>query len=258
MTRIQWGSLGTRKTHSGVDHGVFYPQVGPGVPWDGLINVKEAPSGGEARVKYVDGVPYRLPKTKESFAAVLQAYTSPREFDEYEGVSGLLTQQERKTFGLSYRTMVGDDISGTDASYLIHLVYNAFAMPTAMDSSTINNSLEAIPFSWGLSTTPIAIPGAMPAAHLIIDASIAYPEAIAHLENVLYGSDEDVASLPSPQGIFDIVEEHSLLMIIDHGDGSWTAIGPDEAIEMLDPDTFQITWPSAVYLDADTYQISSL
>jgi len=255
MTRIQWGSFGARLYETGVDRGVFYPNVGPGLPWNGLISVKEDPSGASLNKIFVDGVPYRTQKTKESFAAVLQAYTSPRGFDEYDGNYG---QQRRKPFGLSYRTRIGNDISA-DYAYKIHLVYNALAMPTTVDSSTLKtDGLDGTPFSWGISTTPVPIPGAKPAAHLIIDASIAYPEAIQAVEDVLYGSIDGDARLPDPEELLDLFEQHAILVIIDHGDGTWTAIGPDEAIDMPDADTFQITWPSAVYLDSDTYQISSL
>lgn len=255
MTRISWGSFGSRRYETGVDRGVFYPSDGPGLPWNSLITVKEDPDGAAMTKQYVDGVPYWTQKTKEGFAAVLQAYTSPREFDEYDGHNG---RQRRKPFGLSYRTLIGSDISA-DQGYKIHLVYNCLAMPTTVDNSTLTpGGLEATPFSWGLSTTPVPIPGAKPAAHLIIDSTIAYPEAIAAVEDALYGSDGGDPYLPSPQEVMDILEPFSVLLIVDHGDGTWSAIGPDEAIQMIDTDIFEITWPSAVYLDADTYTISSL
>ena len=254
MTRINWGSTGTRTYDSGVDRGVFYPQVGPGVPWNGLTAVKEDPDGSELSKIFVDGVPFRTQKTKESFAAVLQAYTSPREFDDYDGNNG---QQRRKAFGLSYRTNVGNDIS-PDYGHEIHLVYNALAMPSSVDNVTLSSDgLNATPFSWGISTTPVLIPGAKPAAHLIIDTTIAHPDAIQAVEDILYGSIDGDSRLPDPFELFDVFEQHAIFVVIDHGDGTWTATGPDEAFEMLDADTFQITWPTAVYLDEDTYQISS-
>lgn len=254
--RIQWGSFGTRLYEAGVDRGVFYPDVGPGLPWNGLINVKEDPDGVELRRMFVDGVPIRTQKTRESFAAVLQAYDSPREFDEYDGNYG---QQRRKPFGLSYRTRIGNDISA-DYGYKIHLVYNALAMPAQVNNSTLtSDGLDGTPFSWGISTTPVPIPGAKPAAHLIIDSTIAYPEALAAVEAAIYGSDNGGDPyLPSPQEVMDILEPFSVILIVDHGDGTWSAIGPDEAIQMIDTDIFEISWPSAVYLDEDTYEISSL
>lgn len=254
MSRIQWGSRGTRTYEAGVDRGVFYPQVGPGLPWNGLVNIKEDPSGAEVNKIFVDGVPQRTQKTRESFAAVLQAYTCPREFEEYDGNYG---QQRRKAFGLSYRTRIGNDIS-SDHAYKIHLVYNAMAMPSTVDNSTLSSGLDATLFSWGISTTPVPIPGAKPAAHLIIDGSVAYPEAIQAIEDVLYGSVDDAARLPDPVELMDLFEQHAILTIIDHGDGTWTAIGPDDVVSWIDATTFKIDWPSVVYLDEDTYQVSSL
>lgn len=254
MTRILWGSPRTHLYEAGADRGVFYPNVGPGLPWNGLINVKEDPTV-DPKPTFVDGVPYRTQKTRTNFAAVLQAYTCPREFEAYDGSYG---QQRRKAFGLSYRTRIGNDIS-TDYAYKIHLVYNALAMPTAVDISTLGEgSLNATPFSWGISTTPLEIPGAKPAAHLIIDTSIAYPEAIQAIEDVLYGSGDSEARLPKPKELLDLFEQHAILTIIDHGDGTWTAIGPDDVVTMVGLGTFQIDWPSAVYLDSNTYQVSSL
>lgn len=254
MSRIRWGSPGSRTTQSGVDRGVFYPQVGPGVPWNGLVNVKED-STAEIKPYFVDGIQHTPRKTKESFAAVLQAYTSPREFDEYDGNYG---QQRRKAFGLSYRTKIHSDIS-SEYGYLIHLVYNALAMPTAVNNSTLrSDGLDATPLSWGISTTPIPIPGAQPAAHLIVDSSTARPEAIQALEDVIYGSASSEARLPEPQELLDLFDLYAILVIIDHGDGTWTAIGPDEMVHMLDATTFEIVSPSVDYLNDDTYTVRSM
>lgn len=259
MTRLSWGTPGTRIFETGADRGVFYPSVGPGIPWNGLVSVTEEISGAEASVRYVDGIPVRTPKTKESFAAVLQALHCPREFEEYDGTTGSRGQQRRNPFSLSYRTLVGNDVMGKDYAYKIHFLYNVMAQPTSVDSKSINSGgPDTTPFSWSLSTTPVQIPGAKPAAHLIIDTRFAYPEAVARIEDFIYGSDTDQAGMPTPQQLYDLVEEFSILMIVDHGDGNWSAIGPDEIISMIDPDTFEIDWPSAVYLDEDTYRISSL
>lgn len=259
MTKLHWNVAGDRLFEAGVDRVVFFPEEGPGVPWNGVTAVKEDTAGSALPVQYVDGVPVRSQKIKEGFAVVLQAYSCPLEFEEYEGSLDILTRQQRKAFGLSYRTLVGNDTQGLDHAYKIHLVYNALAMPSAVDYNSVSpDGLNAAPFSWGISTKPTEIPGAKPAAHLIIDTSVAYPEAIQAIEDVLYGSDTVEARLPSPAEMMDLFEQHAILTIIDHGDGTWTAIGPDDVVTMLDGDTFQITWPSAVYLDADTYQISSL
>lgn len=259
MGRIVWGSPGTRTFEVGVDRVVFYPEEGPGVPWNGIINVKEEPANGEVSTSYVDGVPFRSQKNTEEFAAIVQAYTSPVEFDEYEGFPGLSVGRRPKTFGLCYRTLIGNDVEGVDHAYKLHIVYNASATATDGEFGSLDqNGLSSKPFSWGMSTTPIDIPDAKAAAHLIIDTSIAYPEAVAEIENLLYGTDTSEARLPEPEELLAIFEEHSILLIIDHGDGTWTARGPDDVVYMLDADTFAIDWPTVVYLDEDTYRVSSL
>lgn len=260
MSRITWGSPGSHKFEAGVDRGVFYPQQGPGVPWNGLISIKEDPSGSTRPTTYVDGDAVRSQKTKEDFAVILQAYTCPREFEEYELVNGLRTRRGGNAFGLSYRTLIGNDISGLSHGQQIHIVYNALAMPSKVDFSTLSaERLDATPFSWAISTKPVPIhDGLKPAAHLIIDTTIAYPEAIAAIEDILYGTPTSNPRLPDPTELISIFEQHAILTIIDHGDGTWTAIGPDDVVKMVGPDTFQIEWPSVVYLDEDTYQVSSL
>lgn len=252
MVRLNWNAAGERIYEAGVDRGVFYPAVGPGIAWNGLISVKEEPSA-ELSPIFVDGVPYRSQKTITSFAAVLQAYTCPREFEEYDGSYG---QQRRKAFGLSYRTLVGNDITA-DHAYKIHLVYNALAMPAKVDNRTLSGGLDATPFSWGISTKPVPIPGAKPAAHLIIDPMIAHPEALVAIEAVLYGSENGEARLPDIPDLLELFEQHAILTIIDHADGTWTAIGPDDVVQMLDATSFQISYPTAVYVDEDSYRIST-
>lgn len=253
MAKLSWGSAESRKYEVGLDQGVFYPQTGPGVPWNGLIAVAEE-AHGEVITKFVDGQPYHVQKTNKSFAAVLQAYFCPVEFEDYDGSSG---QRRRKAFGLSYRTRIGNGDS-TDYAHLIHIVYNALASPKPVDNSSLNNgSLDATPFSWRISTTPVTIPGAEPAAHLIIDTTNMYPEALSELEGILYGSPNQDARLPGVVELLSIVEKHATLIIIDHGDGSWTAIGPDDVVYMLDEDSFAIDWSSVNYISEDTYTVQS-
>ena len=253
MARLQWDSLGSHMFEAGVDRGVFYPNVGPGLPWNGLVNVKEDPDGSVLSKIFVDGVPFRTQKTKEGFAAVLQAYTSPREFDDYDGTG---TQQRLRPFGLSYRTMIGNDISA-EYGYKIHIVYNAIAMPSHVDNSTTaQGSLNATPFSWGISTTARPIPGAKPAAHLIIDSSIARPGAIQAVEDVLYGSVDGDSRLPEPEELMDLFDQNSIFVVIDHGDGTWTAIGPDDMVRQFGY-VIEMISSSAFYLDDDSFQVSS-
>ena len=249
MTRITWGSFGTRHYEVGVDRGVFYPNVGAGIPWNGLVAVREGVSDEREVVTYVDGQPYRSKKADGSFTAVVEAFTYPFEFEPYNEV---FSSKRQKPFGFSYRTMADGD------HYCLHLVYNALAAPSAAGRNTVASDGAPTVFSWELSSKPVPVPGMRPSAHFIIDSRQAVPDALVELEDVLYGTLDSIARFPTVPELLDIFERNAILVVIDHGDGTWSAIGPDEAIKMLDADTFQISWPSAVYLDENTYQISSL
>lgn len=231
MTRLAWSE---RKYETGIDHGVLYPKNSPAEIWPGLISVNESIES-ETKVRYLDGVKIGGYQKPGEFAGTIEAFTYPDILD---------TSQ---TFDLSYRTM-------TEKSYQLHLIYNVLLQPT---EHTYQQN-DADPFSWDFTTTPVLVPENARSAHLTVEAGLAYSWTLEALEDVLYGSDSQNPNLPSPTGIYDIFEENSILRIIDHGDGTWTAIGPDEAIVMLDSTTFEITWPSAVYISSDTYTIHSL
>lgn len=234
MTRLRWED---RNFEAGVDKGVFYPPDGPGEPWNGLVSVQETSPDWNGKVRYLDGQKTERPG-KEEFAGVIQAYTYP---DSFHAI--LLTRRRHRTFGLSYRT-----------KGKIHLVYNVLITPT----NVVYLQDEGDPFNWGFTTTPVLVPGTRPSAHIVIDTGRTYAWTLEALEKVLYGSDEGNARLPLPQEVFDIFEQNSILKVTDNGDGTFTVEGPDSAIQMLDATTFQITWPSAIYIDEDTYTISSL
>lgn len=137
---------------------------------------------------------------------------------------------------------------------MIHLIYNVVFGP----SPTMYKQSETTPFRWPFSSTPREVPGAARTAQLIVNTAVAYPTTVVNLEDILYGTTETDPRLPEPQEVLDVFEENSILRIIDNGDGSWTAIGPDSVIVMLDATSFQITWPSAIYIDSETYRINSL
>lgn len=257
MTRITWGSPGARLFETGVDRGVFYPIDGAGVPWNGLTAINEAPSGGDTVDNHIDGQKFKSQRRVESFAFTLEAYSYPPEFELYDGVIDFRVSQRRRPFNFSYRTLLGNDTDGTSFGYKIHLVYNAMASPSPMDYKTISDTADVTPFSWAVSTAPVKM-GDTSSAHMIIDTRVAYPWVIEELENLLYGTSDTEALFPSPSDILSMFENASILKIIDNGDGTWTATGPDSAIQMLDSHTFQISWPSAVYIDEHTYKISSL
>ena len=257
MTRILWDAIGSHHFSAGVDRGVLYLQNGSGVPWNGLVSVNEAPSGADVVESYYDGQKFFSRRRPEEFEATIEAFTYPLEFDEYDGRSQYSTSQVRKPFGFSYRTLLGNDVDGASLGYLIHIVYNAVTKPITRAHTTISDTSELNLFSWTITTSDVGI-GGRRGSHFVINSTIAYPWVLSEIENTIYGSVETSARLPDPQEILDLFEGGSILKITDHGDGTWTAEGPDEAIQMLDATSFQITWPSAVYISSDTHRISSL
>jgi len=257
MSRLAWDDLGKRSYEVGVDRGVLYPATGKGVPWNGLVAVQETPSGADITEGHLDGRKIRNQRLGEGFSASINAYTYPREFEEYDGTLDGLTAQNRPYFGFSYRTRLGNDLED-DAGSLIHLVYNAMATPSSRPYSSLSGSANPITFDWKIDTVPVILADGSITSHLIINTKMAYSWAVDALEDLIYGSANNDPQLPSIPGVIDIFEDASILKITDHGDGTWTAEGPDDAIIMLDPTTFQITWPSAVYIDDVTYRISSL
>lgn len=199
MSKIVWDETGKRFYETGVDHGVLYPiQTGglynKGVPWNGLITVTESPSGAEATDLYADNIKYLSMRSAETFGATVEAYTYPDEFAECDGSAQLVEgvkigQQARKIFGLCYRTMIGNDVDGQDHGYKLHLIYGATASPSEKAFSSINDSPEAITFSWELVTTPVNVTGFKPTASIEIDSTKADPTCLAKLEEILYGKD---------------------------------------------------------------------
>lgn len=231
----------TLNYESGLDRGVFYPSSGPGEPWNGLISIVEDYSS-DVKTGYIDGVKNHQRRPLGYFEGIIEAYSYPASFFD-----NILTQKRSKTFGMSYRV--------TNAKgYQIHLVYNVLLSP----SSYLYQQQEVESLNWNFTSFPIPIPTVARSAHVVIDVPDAYSWTVTAIEDILYGTDAAAARLPLPEEVFEVFEENSILRIIDHGDGTWTAIGPDEVIQMLDATTFEITWPSAIYIDAVSYTISSL
>jgi len=241
MTRLDWNAQ-PREYESGLDRAVFYPQNSPGEVWNGLIAITDDPDDSDVKVRYIDGVRTQQRRRPSVFGGSIEAVTYPVSLH-----NDIFGRRITTTFGLSYRVM-------TATSYRLHLVYNVLLSP----SRYMHQQVEVNSFTWGFTTVPVSIPDAKPGSHLIIDSNIAYSWTITALEDILYGTEEIDPRLPTPDEVFEIFEENAILRIIDNGDGTWTAIGPDSVVEMLDPDTFQISWPSANYIDADTYTIYSL
>ena len=217
MARLEWDKTGERVYESGVDHGVLYVMdgtgaYGTGVVWNGLTAVTESPSGAEPNPQYADNIKYLNLISAEEFGATIEAFTYPKEFEQCDGTASLapgitIGQQTRKTFGFSYRTKVGNDVEGQDAGYKLHLVYGALAAPSERAYSTINDSPEAITFSWEVTTTAVAVEGHKPTAILTIDSTLVDPTDLSALEDLLYGPTTGTGSpkLPLPAEVMAII-----------------------------------------------------
>ncbi len=202
MTELSWGTPGERFYESGVDRGVLFVDS-VGVAWNGLVSVKENPSGGDPTPYYIDGYKFSQIALSEDFQATLEAFSSPREFRACDGskelMSGLtVTQQRRKQFGLSYRTRIGNDVEATDFGYKIHILYNAMTGPSSRDNNTIAASPSPITLSWDISTQPPQLSGSRPTSHFVIDSTRTDPEVLTSLTDILYGSDSTDSRLPTP------------------------------------------------------------
>ena len=206
-TPLTWDQTGERLYETGVDRGVLYVYdngaYGEGVAWNGLTNVSEKPSGAEATALYADNIKYLNLISNEEFGATIEAYTYPDEFAQCDGSAEIATgvvvgQQKRKTFGFSYRTKVGNDTDGNDYGYKIHLIYGCTAAPTEKGYATINDSPEAITFSWEITTTPIEVTGHRPTACITIDSTkVNDATKMTALEAKLYGTTEAPPTLPT-------------------------------------------------------------
>ena len=215
MAKLVWDKTGERLYETGVKNGVLYPMVDgtypKGIVWNGLTAVTESPSGAEATPLYADDIKYLNLMSAEEFGATVEAYTYPDEFAECDGSASLgagvtIGQQPRKTFGMSYKTTVGNDVDNDNHGYKLHLIYGAMASPSEKAYSTINDSPEAITFSWELTTTPVNVTGFKPTASLTIDSTKIAPEKLAAIEALLYGDESTDAKLPLPDEIATIVK----------------------------------------------------
>lgn len=235
MSKIVWDRAGEHFYETGVDHGVLYPTLngvyGHGVAWNGLTNVTESPSGAESTGQYADNIKYLNLISAEEFGATVEAFTYPPEFAVCDGsaepVKGVMIgQQIRRPFGLCYRTLVGNDLMGTEYGYKLHLVYGATAAPSERAYGTVNDSPEAITFSWTLTTTPVEISGYKPTANLIIDSSLVSKANMAKLEDILYGTADAEPRLPMPDEVIALIGSSKAINItVSAIPGSTTVLG---------------------------------
>ena len=215
MAKLVWDESGKRLYETGVEKGVLYVQgengeYQNGVAWNGLTAVTESPSGAEPTALYADDIKYLELFSAEEFGATIEAYTYPEEFEACDGSASLGTgvtigQQDRKAFGLCYRTIVGNDVKGNENGYKLHLIYGAKAKPSEKAYATVNDSPEAVTFSWEVTTTPVNVAGFKPTASVTIDSTKIQPDKLKAIEDKLYGTASEEATLPLPDEIKQII-----------------------------------------------------
>lgn len=211
MTALAWDAIGDHLYETGVDRGVLYiPNESgvyeEGVAWNGLVSVTESPSGAEANAQYADNIKYLNLYSAEEFGATLEALTYPEEWNQFDGlatpeVGVYVGQQARRSFGLCYRTLIGNDVDGQEYGYKLHLIYGATASPSEKAYTTVNDSPEAITFSWEIATVPVPVTGLKPTSIITIDSTKVDAGALASLEELLYGTVSTDPSLPTPDEV---------------------------------------------------------
>ena len=217
MAKIVFDQSGERFYETGVKNGVLFVQnengeYGNGVAWNGLTAITESPSGAEATPLYADDIKYVELTSAEEFGATIEAYTYPEEFEACDGSASLVEgitigQQDRVAFGLCYKTVVGNDVRGNDLGYKLHLIYGAKAAPSERAFQTINDSPEAITFSWEITTTPVNVTGFKPTANLVIDSTKVDAAKLALIEAKLFGSESEEPTLPLPDEIVALMKD---------------------------------------------------
>ena len=217
MSKLKWDQIGERLYETGVDKVVLFPmestgQYGDGVAWNGITAVNESPSGAEPTALYANNGKYLNLISNEDFAATIEAYTYPDEFEECDGSKEIapgvvIGQQKRKVFGLAYRTLLGNDVDGYDHGYKLHLVYGCLAAPSENNHSTVNDSPEAGTMSWSVSTTPVEVADAKPTATVTIDSTKADKAKLKKLEDILYGTEQAESKLPLPAEVITLMKD---------------------------------------------------
>ena len=216
MAKLVFDAVGSRFFETGVKNGVLFVQGADGeyengVVWNGLTAVTESPSGAEATPLYADDMKYVVLYSTEEFGATIEAYTYPEEFEQCDGSAQLGTgvvigQQQRKSFGLVYKTVIGNDVQGQELGYKIHIIYGAKAAPSEKAFATINDSPEAVTFSWEVSTVPVPVEGHRPTSTLVIDSTKVDAEKLAAIEAKLFGSESEESTLPLPNEIANMLK----------------------------------------------------
>lgn len=230
MTRIIWGDTGNKLYEAGVDRGVLFVGTNAGVPWDGLVGVDEKPSGGTVTPYYLDGVRYLTSISREEYAATLEAFYSPPEFDLCDGTWPLLynvvaMHMARSPFNLTYRTRIGNDVEALNYGYKIHLIYNAYATPAEHAYKTTDASADIDTLSWDIQANPTTYSGYPVSAHFVLDSTTVHSSALAAVEEALYGTPDAAPYFPTLDQLLALMAANFNLDINDNGDGTYVAAG---------------------------------
>lgn len=257
--RISWDDPGSRLFEAGVDRGVFFPKTGLGVPWNGLLSIKESVDNEGSAVVYVDGQKIINQLQLGDFAADISAITYPDEMYPYDGYQQpMFSGQARPLFNLSYRSLIGSDREGLSYGYRLHLIFNCMLAPSNRVNQTMNDQMDISNFEWKLSTVPVATPYNRPSSHFMLESPNLEPGALTAVENMLYGVDGGMnPTFPTVQQLLTIFEANAIVIVVDNGDGTATITGPDANVHMVNADTAELSWPNVIFLGDDTYQLKS-
>lgn len=259
MSKLVWNRPQDQTFEAGLDHGVLYVEDGPAVAWSGLSSVED---GGESTIKefYIDGIKYLAMVTPRDWKGKLVAYTYPKEFGELIGISEIgdglyVDSQAHGRFGLSYRTMVSTPAIDTKQHYKIHLVYKTMASLAGFTNSTLTgDATDPTGFEFELSAVPIRIPNMRPSAHIILDTREMDDNTLAQLEDIIYGTDLVEPSLPTIVQLIDLLKYSDQVVVVDNGDGTWTATGSNKNIQVDSDGYFDIQNVAAEYLSPEIYR----
>lgn len=260
MSKLEWNRPQDQTFEAGLDRGVIYVEDGPVIAWSGLSSVED---GGESTLRefYIDGIKYLSMVSPRDWKGVLEAYTYPPEFSELIGISELgdglfVDSQLPGRFGLSYRTMISTPEIDTKQHYKIHLIYKVMAGLSGFTNETLTNQgTDPTQFQFELSAVPIAIPNMRPSAHIILDTRDMNEASLAELEDIIYGSDTQDAALPTINQLIDLLSFGDAVVVVDNGDGTWTATGSNKNIQIVDGQGhFKITNVAAEYLSEEVYR----
>jgi hypothetical protein len=262
MTKLTWDIASAKFFETGIDRGVLYLPDNTGISWNGLTGFNQGFDDNESNPLYFDGGKYMDDSFIGAFGGTLTAYTYPDEFVYFVGrneprTGWFVDNQGNQTFGLAFRTIVGNDVSSTDYAYRIHILYNLMAVPSETVFETLSDTLSPIEFEWTIFSTPEQVTGYTATSHVIIDSRYISSTVLSSIEDKLYGTSTTPPTLPTIDELITIVNATAIIIITNNGDGTWTIDAPSANLTMLDSTTFQLTGVTATYLDADTYMVST-